>query len=78
MENFELEYFQQIADAEMLGYELIDLVVNLYNGSRDSLTPRQQDMVQELDLLLTHIYIRDRLEDAEKERKELFNEPTGE
>ena len=78
MENFELEYFQQIADSEMLGYELIELVVNLYDGSREALTPRQEDIIQELDLILTHIYVRDRLKQAEKERKELFNEPTGE
>jgi len=78
MENYELEYFKDLADGEMLGYELIELVVTLYDASRDALTERQKDIVQELDLLLTHIYIRDRLEDAEKAHKELFNKPDGE
>ena len=78
MENHELEYFKHIADSEMLGYELIELVVTLYEASRDTLTERQKDIVQELDLLLTHIYIRDRLEEAEKEREELFKKTDGE
>lgn len=69
MENYETEFLLEIADDSIEGYELLTLINHMATYCHGVLTHRQQEVVDEVEDVLNFIYMRDKLEDAKKEKE---------
>lgn len=74
MDSWDTEYLLQVADNDMEGYELLSLISHMSTYAHGCLTPSQQKLVDEIEQVLSYIYVRDQLEDANKIKASLGDE----
>lgn len=76
MDSLDTEFLLQIADNDMEGYELLSLISHMSTYAHGCLNSTQQKLVDEIEQVLTFIYVRDKLDDAKNERLADMN-PSG-